>query len=143
MFPLVIAAALALAAPPPKPAANPGRLIVWLGDIFVTFKPDGSDVSQVKLPDGITVLAYLAGLSPDRKYALHLDYTRRTAAGRANPRLVVTPLEPDKPASTVEGYVAQRAFPIADGRLTPTEGARKKSTRRRRRTSGRSCGSSP
>jgi hypothetical protein len=107
MFPLVAAAALALAAPPAKPAATPGRITVWLGDQCEHFKPDGRDVVKLTVP---AHLPYGFRLTPDRQAMVSINYIPRQAAfptvGSFG-RIVVTPIgEPDN-AYTVEGYLAQ------------------------------------
>jgi WD40 repeat protein len=107
MVPLAVTAALALAAPPPKPVANPGRITVWLGDKCEHFKPDGKELTTLTVP---AQLAYGFRLTPDLRAYVAVDYAQRQVvnpAGGSAGRIVVTPLgNPDK-AVTIEGYLAQ------------------------------------
>src|SRR5215471_8147254 len=111
----LVLASCVFAAPPSKPADNPGRITVWIGDTFEHFKPDGGDVSQVKLPDGVTLAPYGVTLTADRKFAFHLNYARKAPDGTACPQLVVLPLVADTPSFTLDGYVVTLAFASADG----------------------------
>jgi hypothetical protein len=108
MFPLAVAAAAwALAAPPPKPVANPGRITLWLGDKCEHFKPDGKDVATLPVP---TQLAYGFRMTPDRWAIVSIDYAQRqvvTPAGGVFCRIVVNPLGETGKEYTVEGYLAQ------------------------------------
>ena len=104
-----------LAAPPPTPVEKAGRITVWIGDSFEHFKPDGGDVSPVKLPDGVTLPPYGVNLTANQKFAFHLNYARKAPDGTTCPQLVVLPLVADTPSFTLDGYVVTLAFASADG----------------------------
>jgi RNA polymerase sigma factor (sigma-70 family) len=96
-------------APPPKPAANPGRITVWAGDKLATFNPDGGDLKTTDAP-----LLYEAHwpirifLAPDGK---SMVYRREdsTAATHLQLTLVDAPIKKgDGESFALNGYVVAR-----------------------------------
>jgi len=107
MVQLAVIAALALAAPPPKPTANPGRITLWLGDKCEHFKPDGKELTTLTVP---AQLAYGFRMTPDHRAYVGIDYTQRQAVippGGTFGRIVITPLGEPCKAVTIDGYLAQ------------------------------------
>jgi dipeptidyl aminopeptidase/acylaminoacyl peptidase len=112
----LLLAACGIAAPPPKPAPNAGRITLWVGDRLEHFKPDGGDVTPIKLPDGLDLpQQYGTVLTADRKYAIHLDYSNRAPGGNVKPKLVVTPLVPNDTPYALDGYNVASSLTAADG----------------------------
>lgn len=109
-------------APPPKPAANEGRITVWSGDKCEHFRPDGGDVTSVKWPDGLTVATVWA-LTPDRKFVVHLDRAGSTAAVTKT-KLIVTPVEGDGKPFALDGYVVGQVVPSPVGSMVYFTGAK-------------------
>lgn len=103
----LLCVAFTVAAPPPKPVANPGRISLWLGDKYEHFKPDGGDVAQIVVP---AQLSYGARVTPDRKAYVAIDRSLKQAVvpagGETFGRLVVTPFDGTGKAVTIEGCFA-------------------------------------
>jgi hypothetical protein len=111
MFSLTVAAVLALAAPPPKPADKTGRITLWIEDKMVSFLPDGSDVKPVPLPEGITAPFVGSKITASRKYAAYINYKVDGKVDLYNCRLVVIPLEVGRKPYTLEGFVVYGFVP--------------------------------
>src|SRR5262245_17957722 len=123
-------AAAFIAAPPD------GRITAWVGDKVEHFKPDGTDVQTVELPDGYQVNSSTQ-FNPARTASLIVehgstDLTNVIAVWHYSPtwvpvttnltkvidccRLILAPLYEKEPYFVLEGYVVLRAFYSADGK---------------------------
>ena len=118
MTPLaVLAAALALAAPPPKPIAYSGRITLWVGDKCEHFKPDGGDAVALTVPGNAP---YGLKVTPDRKAFVSVDRSAGKpavvpAGGEVYGKLAVTAFaESDRPFA-LDGYLAHYYNLILDG----------------------------
>jgi len=110
MLQTLLLTAAALAAPPE------GRITLWVGDKVEHFKPDGSDVQKVELPDGYPVNSSTQ-FNPDRSASLLVDVAATDLTkGIDRGRLILAPVDETKPYFVLEGYVVLRAFYSTDGK---------------------------
>ncbi len=88
---------------------------VWVSDKFEHFKPDGSDVKMVELPDGYPASATSIPV-PNLTATVLID-TRTTdpTKGIDRGQLVIAPLAEKEPYYILEGYVVLSMVLSADG----------------------------
>src|SRR5215510_8912967 len=114
---LLIAAAV-LAAPPEN------RITIWVSDKFEHFKPDGSDVKTVELPDGFPASASSTPV-PDRSATVLIDpRATNPTKGIDRGQLAVAPLAEKEPNYILDGYVALNMVLSADGKAVYFVGAK-------------------
>jgi dipeptidyl aminopeptidase/acylaminoacyl peptidase len=106
----LLLAACVLVAPPE------GRITVWVGDKVEHFKPDGTDVQKVELPDGYPVNVSTM-FNPARSASQVVDVAATDLTkGIDRGRLILAPVAEKEPYYILEGYVVLRAWYSADGK---------------------------
>src|SRR5262245_63424591 len=115
---LFLFVACCVAAPPE------GRITVWVSDKFEHFKPDGTDVKTLELPDGYPASASSTPV-PDRSAAVLID-PRATdpTKGIERGQLAVAPLAEKEPNFILAGYVALSMVLSEDGKKVYFVGAK-------------------
>jgi hypothetical protein len=112
----LLLAACVLAAPPPKPAADNGRITLWVGDKLEHFPPDGTDAKSMSVPGdpphGVQIL-------PDRSAYVTVDlFTEMPGVRPAGPlygKLTVTSLVEVGNNFALDEYECQCATLHVDG----------------------------